>query len=74
MDVFQALQTPRRREILRLLWDEELAAGEGADIFLTDDEEPVDLVVNGEVFDGFLFHRNGFRVARSRRSERSAAG
>jgi len=28
MDVFQALQTPRRREILRMLWDEELPAGE----------------------------------------------
>jgi DNA-binding transcriptional ArsR family regulator len=28
MDVFQALQTPRRREILRLLWNQELSAGE----------------------------------------------
>jgi DNA-binding transcriptional ArsR family regulator len=28
MDVFQALQTPRRREILRMLWEEELPAGE----------------------------------------------
>lgn len=28
MEVFQALQTPRRREILRLVWDEELSAGE----------------------------------------------
>ena len=26
--LWQALQTPRRREILRLVWDEELAAGE----------------------------------------------
>jgi DNA-binding transcriptional ArsR family regulator len=28
MEVFQALQTPRRREILRLIWDQELSAGE----------------------------------------------
>jgi DNA-binding transcriptional ArsR family regulator len=28
MDLFQALQTPRRREILRLLWTQELSAGE----------------------------------------------
>ena len=28
MDVFQALQTPRRREILRMIWNEELSAGE----------------------------------------------
>jgi DNA-binding transcriptional ArsR family regulator len=28
MDVFQALQTPRRREILRMIWTEELSAGE----------------------------------------------
>ena len=28
MEIFQALQTPRRREILRLLWDGELSAGE----------------------------------------------
>jgi DNA-binding transcriptional ArsR family regulator len=28
MDIFHSLQTPRRREILRLLWDEELSAGE----------------------------------------------
>ena len=28
MEIFQALQTPRRREILRLIWDQELAAGE----------------------------------------------
>ncbi len=28
MEVFQALQTPRRREILRLVWNEELSAGE----------------------------------------------
>lgn len=28
MDVFQALNTPRRREILRLVWDRELNAGE----------------------------------------------
>ena len=27
-DLLQALQTPRRREILRLIWEEELAAGE----------------------------------------------
>ena len=28
MDLFQALQAPRRREILRMVWDEELTAGE----------------------------------------------
>ena len=28
MEIFQALQTPRRREILRLVWDTELSAGE----------------------------------------------
>ena len=28
MEIFQALQTPRRREILRLVWDQELSAGE----------------------------------------------
>jgi len=28
MDVFQALQTPRRREILRILWHGEMWAGE----------------------------------------------
>jgi DNA-binding transcriptional ArsR family regulator len=28
MKVFQALQTPRRREILRLIWEKELSAGE----------------------------------------------
>lgn len=28
MEVFRALQTPRRREILRLIWDQELSAGE----------------------------------------------
>ena len=28
MDLFQALQTPRRREILRMIWNEELSAGE----------------------------------------------
>jgi len=28
MEVFHALQTPRRREILRLVWDQELSAGE----------------------------------------------
>jgi DNA-binding transcriptional ArsR family regulator len=28
MDVFGALQTPRRREILRVLWKEELSAGQ----------------------------------------------
>ena len=28
MEVFQALQTPRRREILRLVWETELCAGE----------------------------------------------
>ena len=28
MEIFQALQTPRRREILRLIWNRELSAGE----------------------------------------------
>jgi DNA-binding transcriptional ArsR family regulator len=28
MEVLKALQTPRRREILRLVWNEELSAGE----------------------------------------------
>jgi DNA-binding transcriptional ArsR family regulator len=28
MEIFQALQTPRRREILRFIWEKELTAGE----------------------------------------------
>lgn len=28
MEIFRALQTPRRRDILRLVWDHEMSAGE----------------------------------------------
>lgn len=33
MDILQVVAQPRRREILRLVWDEELSAGEIADRF-----------------------------------------
>lgn len=33
MDVFQVVAEPRRREILHLVWDQELSAGEIADRF-----------------------------------------